>query len=331
MDKLQKKIRDVQEEHAEEILSAHLDKHEQKKRDKALMMVGAFTVTNRIAQALSAELMRALIQFQEEKIYESFGYETFVDFLNDSEHSPMTKSQFYERKKVLEIEGDAAFDLLNSLSLPIQKRKLLGAGNVQVDGSTVFITTQNPDGDDQIVEIELNDRTRLLQTLSALADQNTLLNAKSAKQKEKIEKGESEIENLQKKLDAGGSGKGSNSSIEFESFMRIVNSTDALAATIEKEFTIIEREAHSEVYLDAIFASFLRLRAAYGRTDLVYSTQSAANPERKPLAEMSQNEFQNHVAKKMKGYKGEPDDAVDNEFSSITSNLNDEELEELMD
>ena len=120
MKSLNEKLNVVRDENADRALETILETKANEKRDKAMLLLGGFNVANRIAQSLSAELMRALVIFQEEKMFESLGYDNFVEFLNESEYAPMTKSQFYERVKLLETEGDMTFDLLNSLSVPIK-------------------------------------------------------------------------------------------------------------------------------------------------------------------------------------------------------------------
>lgn len=196
MDKLQKRIRQVEEQVAEEHVQDHLDYHQQKLRDKALLIVGGFKTATRIANAINSEVMRALELFQEEKVYQAFGYSTFVDFLEESEHSPMSKTQYYERRSILEKEGDAMFDLLSGLGMSIRKRKLLGRGNVEFDGDKVIVH----DGDEQ-TEIEITDRTRLLETLTALADANADKSAKLEKQKVKLDKHDAEKREIYDELD----------------------------------------------------------------------------------------------------------------------------------
>lgn len=190
--KLQQKIRQVEDEHAEETFDQHIQIHASQERDNALMLLGGFKVVNRIALSLSSELMRALITFQEGKLYESLGYENFVEFLNNSDYAPMTKSQFYERKSLLEKEGDVVFDFFNAFSLPVSKRKFLGKGNISLDGETVIV--KSDDGEETTIEI--SDRARLLETLTALADANADKSKKLDRQKQQIQKSDETIADL---------------------------------------------------------------------------------------------------------------------------------------
>lgn len=287
-DKLQKKIRAAEDEHAEEALTAHLTGFEQQQRDDALMLLGGINVTDKISQALSAESIRALMKFQEEKLYEHFGFDNFVAFLDNSPHAPMTKSQFYERKSILEKEGDKTFNLLNSLSMSVSKRKLLGKGNIKVEDDTVFIT----DEDGVETSIEMTDRSRLLETLSALADANADKSRKLDKAGKRIDKLEESVETL-KTRPADIAQKDTH----YGAFLEAVISLNKLTEHVKKELTAAEKKQHSELYLNSLWVAFNHLKIAYGRKDLHYND-------------------------------GEP--VVETEFSEITSELNDQELSALI-
>lgn len=195
-DKLQKKIREAEDEHAEEALADHLAINKQIARDTALLLLGSFHAAQKIANAINSEVMRALEIFQAERMYLSFGYDRFVDFLEGYEHAPMSKAQYYERKALLDKEGDALFDMYGDLGVSIRKRKLLGKGNIEIDGENVLVR----DGD-EVTEIHLNDRSRLLQTLTALADANAEKSIKLERQKEKIDRHDTEKRDLYDEID----------------------------------------------------------------------------------------------------------------------------------
>jgi len=315
MKELQKKIEEIEDQYAEETLNMHLDKHAQAKRDKALKLIGAIRSVDQISKSLSTQAIKVTIAFQQEKMHESFGFKRFADFLDESEHSLMTKSEFYQRKTIFENEGETLFDSLSEAGVPLSTRKLLGKGNVQIDGEKVLIVT-GAEGEQQTEEIELSDRTRLLQVLSAVADQNATLNAKTNKQKEKIERGEKEIEGLQKKLDAGSfTGKGETT--HFEMYMRVITPLIQLRNYI-KQLTAIEKAQIKEqglVYLRSFNGELTGLAQTYGHKNLQLGFDEDAQ-ENAPLKQVKNSSA---IAPE------------ENEFASITANLNDEELEELMD
>ena len=193
---LKKQLNESKDAQAENALVQIQAKNFEVKKENALTLIGGIGAINSLAVTLSAEVMRALETMQTQKVHESLGYQRFADFLDNSSHSPMSKSTYYERKKILDNEGDIIFDLLNGLSMPISKRKLLGKGNIQVDGEMVIVI----DGEEE-TEIELNDRTRLLETLTALADRSTTLDQRLKKRDKDIEKLTGKITELDEEND----------------------------------------------------------------------------------------------------------------------------------
>lgn len=196
-DKLQERIRKVQDEHAGEQLQSHLELHKQIDRDRALLLLGGFKTASRIAHAINSEVMRSLEMFQQERIYEAFGYERFVDFLDNCEHSPMSKTQYYERKALLDKEGDQMFNIYSELGISIRKRKLLGKGNVEIDGENAII--RDEEGAETIVPI--NDTARLMEVVTAVIDSKITLQHKFDRQKETIESQKVTIQNRDEDYD----------------------------------------------------------------------------------------------------------------------------------
>lgn len=203
MGKLDTKIEKLAEEHASEEVERHLASHTAAQRDMGLMILGGIRVLGNYASMLSADSFKALIRFGEDKLFEAFTndegeyFTRFADFLDKSPQSPMTKAAFYDRKTLFDKEGERMFDLFGELGLSIRKRKLLGKGNVEIDGENAII--HNVDGED--VTIELTDRTRLLETLTALADGNAEKNIKIERLKEKESKHDEKVRELYSEID----------------------------------------------------------------------------------------------------------------------------------
>lgn len=170
----------------------HQSQNEQQKT-LLLKMLGAITALDASAHSvstlLSSQALRGMQKIEQEKLYLALGYENFVEFLN-SDDSPITKNQYYDRIKLLNSENDTLYDALTKLAFPVSKRKLLNKGQVQIEGDTVFITV--PETGEQM-PIALDDRTRLLETLSALADAN-------AEKSKKIERGRDDNDRLKRKI-----------------------------------------------------------------------------------------------------------------------------------
>lgn len=324
MDKLQKRIRTVQDEHATEVLAKHLTEHEQQQRDNALIKLGGFNVVNRIAQTLSSELMRALITFREEKLYESLGYENFTDFLNTSEYAPMSKSQFYERKAVLEKEGDVTFDLLNNLAFPVIKRKQLGAGHIQLDGDTVIVVS-GEFGEETTEEINITDRARLLETLSALADANADKSKKLEKKQAQLEKSEAEIKRLDEDNDnILAHNKTDALDPHAAALLNLVGAFNQLKITAE-QLPEAEKSQFAPRVFQTIAAQMDTLSTGYGRNRISLKV----DVKNKPLMEMSDDERSRHVAKKLQGFA--PDNNADEDIPVVAASINDDELASLMD
>lgn len=260
MNKLDKRLREVQDEHAEEFWQEHIDAHQRRAEQAALFVLGGIRAVDRAASALSSECLRALIRFQEEKRHEALGFERFADFLDESEYSPMSKAQFYERKAVLDKEGDIVFDLLNDLGVSIRKRKLLGKGNVELDGETVIIKSDG--GED--IEIELTNRSRLLETITALADANLDKTAKLEKQKEKIAKHDLEKRELYDEIDRAKASKGEVSGDAHS--MALANVGFAFQALRDEagRLTETDRSARRNNVFEIIAHQLQLTREAYG-------------------------------------------------------------------
>lgn len=150
-------------------------------RDAAMLVLGGIRAMDRLNKVIDGEVMRTMILFQDNKLFEPFGFTRMADFLEGSPLSPMTKNQFYDRKELFEKEGEHVFDLLNSAKIPLSVRKRLGAGNVQIDGDKVIVKD-----DAHEIAIDLNNQTGLVEALTALAD--------------KLNKGQNDYKKLKERL-----------------------------------------------------------------------------------------------------------------------------------
>ncbi len=120
-----------------------------------LEMFGSIRTFQQLANVFSAQFIRGLQLFQQREGYKSFGFSSMDDFLNEYENSPIKKTAYYEKLHLLEKEGDAAFDLMNSLKISKAERKLLGSGAIEIDGNTVVIGDKRVDAgnNNQIKEL----------------------------------------------------------------------------------------------------------------------------------------------------------------------------------
>jgi hypothetical protein len=165
---------------------------ESSEQDQINQFIGGLLFGHRLSRGLRAYAMEGWIRFQEQKMYEVLGYENFNAFLNNSPSSPMSKSRFYEQKKLFLKEGAPLFDILNGSHIPERKRKMLREGQVEIEGNKVLI---KKDQDDEVTEIELTDQVTLIETVTELADQNII-------QKNKLQEKQKFIERAEKKFEA---------------------------------------------------------------------------------------------------------------------------------
>jgi hypothetical protein len=263
-DKLQQRIDEAVDERAGEILSEKIAEHTETERNAAIFILGGVRVADRIAASLGSETMRTLLRFQAEERYLALGYKDMVEFLTKSEYSPMTKHQFYDRKEILEREGDVVFNMLNDLGVSIRQRKLLGKGNIQLDGDTVIVTT---DGEEE-VSIDLTDRRRLLETLTALADANADKSHKLERQQKAIDGHGDKVRELHADYDRLRASKAADAGQDPHS-LAVINLNFAYRALIEavSDMSPIEQEQFVARDFQLIADLNHDLAAAFGRKD----------------------------------------------------------------
>jgi len=103
----------------------------------------------------------------------------------------MTKTQFYTRKTLFDSEGEKLFDIFGEMGLSIRKRRLLGKGNVEIDGDNAIIR----DGDGEETIVPVTDHARLMEVVTAVVDAKLDLQHKFDRQKETVEKQKVTIQN----------------------------------------------------------------------------------------------------------------------------------------
>jgi len=186
-DKLQKKIRQIEDEHAESVEKAIQANHEKDKHARALLLLGGIRAVDRVRQNLSSQVMTALITFQDEDMHESLGYDRFADFLDNSEYSPMKKSDFYRRKELFEKEGSELYDAFNAMKIPLSTRKLLAqsnAGEIHIEGDKLII------GETEVAKAE---KDVIKEVVESLAKEIRTANSEVEKQKAQNEKLQTQI------------------------------------------------------------------------------------------------------------------------------------------
>lgn len=158
--------------------------HQKQGARRLWQATGAIKLANQVANALGSQALHALETIRDEKLYLSEGYDTFDRFLDKDPDSPMSHDTFLRRVKLLKNEGEVVFDLLNSLNVPFNQRKLL-AGNVEVDGN----------------ELRIGDATCRLDDEVAIIDLISTQHSKLLEQQRTIERGKKDIEKHKRRAD----------------------------------------------------------------------------------------------------------------------------------
>lgn len=188
MDDLNEKLSRVKDAHAVEVVAERAVAHEEKSRMEAIFMLGRIKQVGHDARsiftALSSQEVRALEQFQQSKGFEALGYQTFVDFLEKSEYSPMSKRQYYDRLALIREHGDEIYDLLTSVGISVRAQKLLGKGDLAIRGDRLMVGDQ---------EVEVGNTGVIKEVLEELFDERRELQAQVTKAEEKIEKQQQQI------------------------------------------------------------------------------------------------------------------------------------------
>lgn len=226
-------------------------------------LTGGIAAIERLRNILGSEVIRAIQRFGDERRYLDLGYDSLADFLDNCPQSPMSRHQYYDRLSALQREGDAVFDLFNSIGVSLRVRKSLGSGVVEIDGEQAIIHS----GEDEIA-IPLDDRTRLVETLSAIADANAAKSKKIEHIEKSLERKNAEIQQLQQRLqDAEASAR-----TEFHRdahAMARVNLGLAFnqLAVAAARLTDTEKNQLRDLVLEEVGGWMTRLRAAYLTSD----------------------------------------------------------------
>ncbi len=152
-------------------------------------IIGAHKAVSQIAASLGAQSIRGLELIRDRKYYLAAKHETFDSFLDHHPDSPMSYEAFRRRAHLLNNEGDIAFDLLNSLNVPLSQRKLL-AGQIEVTENEIKI------GEDTV---RLDDTARIVELVSTLHKKTQEQQRTNERLSKKLAKGEEDFEKLKRR------------------------------------------------------------------------------------------------------------------------------------
>lgn len=251
---------------------------------RAATLMGGIRAVNRVAENLSAQTMAALIEFQKEDLHEIYGFSRFVDFLEESEYSPMSKNEFYKRKDIFEAEGLKLYDAFNEAKIPLSTRKLLLEKNdipIYVDGDNLIVgETETPISNNSEIK-------QLVQDLAAeIRHSKDALKIKEKKietLQTQVETGQEDYNELQRAFD------GANQGTPYQ--QALVKAVGALVqlAVVANQTPIVEKSIRGVDDLQALMAQMSNVRAALCQDDFIF-TDNAAAQDISPLARLALEE-----------------------------------------
>jgi hypothetical protein len=232
-------------------------------------MFGAVRFADALSRNLAAQTIRGLEAIQKNEGYKSYGFETFDEFLDNCPIPDMSKSKYYERRKVLELEGDEVFSVLSAFKVPISTRKLIGEGQIQIDGDQLIIGDQRAD---------LTDMPTVKDLIKELANENRTLNEKGEKKdkeidslKEKLNTGAAEYEELRRAMDA------QNDGTPYERALSKAISALINLALEAKKLPLVESQNRGRGDVEALWKQMLLVRHALYQDDFVFIDEVHGN------------------------------------------------------
>ena len=165
-------------------ISALESEHQERMKAQLGKQLARQNWQRRSPSSLGSQAIRAVETVRDDELYKAAGFETFDKFLDQHPQSPMGHDTFLRRVKLLRSEGDIAFDLLNSLNVPLSQRKLL-AGQIEVTDNEIKI------GEDSV---RLDDTARIVELIPKL-------HKKDQEQQRTIDRGKKDVEKLKRRAD----------------------------------------------------------------------------------------------------------------------------------
>jgi hypothetical protein len=256
-DSVEAKLRKVEDEHALEVHTERQVTHERARRDRAMQMFGAAKYAEGLRAHTATQIIEFLMMVEEEKLYLDYDHETFADFLENSPLSELSKSSYYRMRELYMKEGPQRFDLLSEWKIPARIRKLLTAGDIEIDGDEVVIGGEE--------RVSLAEQTTIKAVIERqvkekleLAAANEKLTKKVEKQKEQINRGQEEYDELRRNFDAV------DENTRFErAVMQLMNAFFNLTEAVG-ELNDEEKTARANDDLKLVAGLYYKLSDAYG-------------------------------------------------------------------
>lgn len=252
------KLQKLKDKHDLEEYDVKVEEVRTQKLKQAYMFLGAVHNVKNLSNVFTSQYLRGVSAIESENLYLDMGFATFVEFLN-SEESPITKSQYYDRIKLLESEGDKFFDLLNEIGVAKATRKLLAAGNYDAIEFT----------DDGVIvdgkQADLSNLRGIKVLIESYADELKKINLDATKKQKNIETLEGKISELQESLKQ-------KPKTDFDldahstALMNLINAFNILKTEADK-LTLVEKEQFAPRTFETIARQMDGLSVAYNRIE----------------------------------------------------------------
>lgn len=216
---------------------------------RAFEALGAVKALQAITNFLSSQAILGLKNIEESGAYKDYGCDNFAEFLD--RYSPIKKTAFYDRWNLLQKEG-AAFDVLTQIGVSIRDRKLLGRGEVGIEGDEIIIKGER---------VNISEKDQIKTIIATLTQ-------KVNDQDAKISKGEKTVKDLKTRLsDAEREARENSRRLATweerltEAQVSIGNLALALGAP---DISIEDRREHARLILEGLGQQMVRVHRALG-------------------------------------------------------------------
>lgn len=146
--------------------------------------------------------------------------------------------------------------------MPVSKRKLLGKGNIQLDGANIVVI--DPETQEEI-SFPADDKARILETISALADANAHKSIKIEREQKENERLKTKLKETEKTLETTrAAAKFDALDTHSAALLNLINAFQTLKTEAEN-LTLAEKEQFAPRTFETIARQLDALSTAYGR------------------------------------------------------------------
>lgn len=267
---------------AETALTVTLAEQQSAERTHNLIfLLGGIDAVHVISRNLTAAMIANLQRVRDEELYRDLGFSRFDDFLDNYERSPMKYKRFNYLEGVHKTLGGTEFDLLAGSGLSYRQMKQLAAGDIVIEGKEVVIGGGDRVslGDSRVVKDLVE---KLITERAAEKAENEKLTKQVDKQKEQLERGRDEYDELRRNIDAAEQGSPYERALmaAIKAMITLTSEAEALDAD--------EKAERAKPDLETLTSQFFQLQDAFGVKGMIRYRSIEA--DQKPVEEMTDEE-----------------------------------------